>query len=71
MREGIATSRVQSGLLLIGVGVALNVLGRVLIAIAGEQWLLTAGMLFAFMFGSVVIGVFGIVYLVIGLITKS
>jgi hypothetical protein len=65
-------SRVQSGLVLIGVGVALNVIGRVLSAVAGQQQgLIGAGLLLIIMLSSVVVGVFGIVRLVIGLATKS
>lgn len=62
----------QSGLLILGVGVVLNVLGRLAIRMVGEQQgVAMAGALLILMLGSVVIGLFGLVRLVIGLITKS
>ena len=64
--------RWQSGLLLIGVGVALNVLGRLVSGVAGGQTsLVLAGMLSILMLGSVVVGIFGLIRFVIGLLTKS
>lgn len=64
--------RWQSGLLLIGVGIALNVLGRLVINMVGEHTsLVLAGMMFILMLGSVVIVLFGVIRLIVGLITKS
>ncbi len=65
-------TKVRSGLLLIGVGVFLNLLGRLLIYTAGQQQsLILAGTLFILMLLSVAIGIFGLVRLIAGLITKS
>lgn len=64
--------KTHSGLALIGVGVGLNMVGRLLSAPIGErQSLVLAGALLALMILSVAVGLFGIVRLVVGLITKS
>jgi len=65
-------SKTQSGLLLVGVGVALNILGRLVSPLAREQQSVgVAGALLILMLASVVVGLFGIVRLVTGVITKS
>lgn len=64
--------RWQSGLLIAGVGIVLNALGRLAIRMAGEQQsVAVAGALLILMIGSVVIGLLGLIRLVTGLITKS
>jgi hypothetical protein len=64
--------RWQSGLLIAGVGIVLNALGRLAIRTAGEQQsVAVAGALLILMIGSVVIGLLGLIRLVTGIITKS
>jgi hypothetical protein len=71
-RGGMAMTKVRSGLVLIGIGVLLNILGRVaIVALRQQRNVGIAGLLFLIMLGSVVIGIFGIVRLVSGLIRKS
>ena len=65
-------TRVRSGLVLIGVGVVLNLLGRLVTRMAGEhQGVGMAGALLVIAAGSVVICLFGIIRLVHGLVTRS
>lgn len=69
--EGHMT-RVQSGALLLAVGVGLNFVGRfytdAMNSRTGVGW---AGFAFLIMFASVVIGLFGLVRLIMGLVKKD
>ena len=62
----------QKGLMLIGIAVGINLLGRGVIAAMGPSQDLTgASVMLAVMFVSVVLGLFGLFRLIVGLIQKD
>ena len=65
-------SKVQSGGILIGVAVLVNVVGRLLLAATrGGQNVGVAGLLAILMLASVVVGLFGLFRLISGLLSKK
>ncbi len=65
-------SKVQSGLVLIGVGVAMNLLGRLFLTVVRSlSNLLLTGLMAFWMFASVVVALFGLFRLVVGLVSRN
>ena len=64
-------TKVQSGGLLLGIGIVLNVIGRLVAPqVRASQNVTFAGLLVVLMLASVVVGLFGIFRLIVGLLNR-